>query len=263
MKSNYFSLWGLLILGLVIIVIVSFTPNSFCIGSYELKKAPIKSTLTMKDSIPNNTPNNTVEDEVLATSVLKPVETDSLPKSILIFGDSMAYNLALRLAYYAKQNGHTLHSINWDSSTTKHWADSDTLSYFLKKYNVDYVFIVLGSNESYAKKPEVRLPYVKKILEAIGDRPYVWIGPPDLKFQSTYNTMLSNACKTGSFFKTAGMTLKRRNDNIHPTKEASALWMDSIARWMPKSSHPILMDFPSDSIKKANANIISLRTRKK
>ncbi len=263
MKSNYFSLWLLLALGLIIIVGISFVPHEVSVGTYALKKAPIRSTLTQKSIEEDSVPVLAEMDTSVATTP-KTVETDSLPKSLFIFGDSMSYNLALRLAAYAAQNGHTIHSINWDSSTTKKWADSDTLDYFFKKYNVDFVFIALGSNEMYTKNADPMKGNVKRLLATIGDRPYIWIGPPDLKGNTgKFEEMLAATCRPGSFFKSSGLTMDRRSDHIHPTKEASAYWMDTIARWMPKSSHPILMNTPSDSIKKVNANMIAWSAKKK
>lgn len=258
MKSHYTGLWLIVALALIIFLIVAFS-NDLSIGSWTIKKAPFRDNLLaeeLADSIKADSLSSELPSE-------KQVTTDSVPKSIFIFGDSMTFNLALRLAQYAKQNGHTIHSVNWDSSNTKIWADCDTLEFYLRKYNVDYVFISLGSNELYFKNPEQRLPYVKRILEMIDTIPYVWIGPPNWQKDSGINDMLARACKPGSFFRTDGMELKRKRDHIHPTREASALWVDSIARWMPKSAHPILMDTPSDSIGKSNPNIIFLKALNK
>lgn len=265
MKSNYSGLWLLLASALIIIVGLAFVSDNLTLGAYTLKKAPIKATLfpeyeMVVDSLGDKV---NLEDVLQAEVVLKPVETDSVPKSILLFGDSMTYNLALRLAQYAAQNGHTMHAVNWDSSNTKIWADCDTLLHYIKAYNADFVFISLGSNELYFKKPEARLPYVKRILEMIGDRPYVWIGPPNWKEDSGINDMLQATCAPGAFFRSAGMTFKRKKDKIHPTREASALWIDSIMRWMPKSRHPILADYPADSLKKVKTNVIFLKARNK
>lgn len=265
MKSNYSGLWLLLTTALIIIVCIAFLPNGISIGSYTVKKAPIRATLLperneLADSIAEAADSIA---EIEALIAAKPVVTDSVPKSILLFGDSMTFNLALRLSKYAAQNGHTLHAINWDSSNTKIWADTDTLLHYIKEYNADFIFISLGSNELYFKQPQQRLPYVKRILEMIGDTPYVWIGPPNWKEDSGINDMLQAACAPGSFFRSAGMEFKRKKDKIHPTKEASALWIDSIMRWMPKSRHPILADFPSDSLGKVNTNIIFLKARNK
>ena len=262
MKSNYFGLWLLLVLALVVVVGVAFLPDDLSIGAYTIKRAPIKDALladntVLTDSFVEETDSVEIRETEL---VSQPVVTDSVPKSILLFGDSMTYNLALRLASYAAQNGHKMHAVNWDSSNTKIWADTDTLLYYIKKYNADFIFVSLGSNELYFKKPEMRLPYVKRILEMIGETPYVWIGPPNWREDSGINDMLQAACAPGSFFRSAGMEFKRKKDKIHPTREASALWIDSIMRWMPKSRHPILSDCPSDSISKnVKTNVIFLK----
>ena len=156
-----------------------------------------------------------------------------------------------------------MHWVNWDSSNTKIWADCDTLRHFIREFDVDYVFISLGSNELYFKNPESRLPYIKRVLEMIDTIPYVWIGPPNWQKDSGINDLLERTCRSGSFFRTDGMELARKKDHIHPTRAASALWVDSIMRWMPKSAHPILADFPSDSIGRANANVTFLKALNK
>ena len=267
MRSTYLSLWLLLLVGFVILVAVSLIPQDICIGAHALKKAPVKSVLLGdKDSVGGVSGylDSVDSDNENLNTEPTGIETDSVPKSILIFGDSMSYNLALRLAAYAVQNGHTIHSINWDGSTTKKWAESDTLKYFLKRYDVDFVVVALGSNEAYTRNTDAQKQNVERLLDAIGDRPYVWIGPPELKGSTgKFEEMLASTCRPRTFFKSTGIPLKRRGDNIHPTKEASALWMDSVARWMPKSGYPILMDLPSDTIRKVNANVISWSNKKK
>lgn len=265
MKSNYSGLWLLLALALAIIVGLAFLPDDLTLGSYTLKKAPVRAVLfPEKESVADSLA--AVADSVAsleAEIAAKPVETDSVPKSILLFGDSMTFNLALRLSQYAAQNGHTMHAVNWDSSNTKIWADNDTLLHFMKLYDADFIFISLGSNELYFKKPEARLPYVKRILEMIGDRPYIWIGPPNWQEDSGINDMLQATCAPGAFFRSAGMEFKRKKDKIHPTRESSALWIDSIMRWMPKSRHPILAEYPADSLGKVKTNVIFLKARNK
>lgn len=257
-RKTFVSLWLLLAIAFAIVCVAAFS-DDISLGRHKLKKAPIAdlfkeheqeldSLLSLPDTV------TFASDSIL---------TDSLPQSIFIFGDSMTFNLALRLAQYAKQNGHTIHSVNWDSSNTKIWAESDTLNYFMKKFKPTQVFIALGSNELYVSKPETRLPYIKKILEKIDSVPYVWIGPPNWKEDKGINDLLAKICKPGTFFKSAGMEFKRKSDNIHPTRASSALWIDSIMRWIPSSSHPFLADTPSDSIGKVNPNIVFLKALNK
>ena len=257
-KKPYLGLWLLLATAFCIVCIVAFI-DDIKIGTYTVKKAPLADVLTAEAGANDST-------AVLPDSLVnlkESVETDSLPQVFLIFGDSMTYNLALRLAQYAKQNGHEIHSVNWDSSNTKIWADHDTLAYFINKYHPTQIFISLGSNELYLKQPDLRRPQVKKILEVIDTIPYIWIGPPNWTEDSGINDMIASECKPGSFFRSAGMEFKRKKDGIHPTRESSALWIDSVMRWLPKSAHPFRADIPSDTIGKANPGIIYLKALNK
>ncbi len=252
----------LLSLALIVILVVAFL-DDVKIGEWTVKKAPISDCL-LKDESNTFLAIEEMEDSVnLEKKQPEIIKTDSLPQSIFIFGDSMTFNLALRLAQYAKQNGHTIHSVNWDSSNTKIWAEHDTLAYYIDKYHPTQIFISLGSNELYYKDPTTRAPYVKKILEVIDTIPYIWIGPPNWKEDTGINDMLQQICKKRSFFRSEGMTFKRKKDNIHPTRESSALWIDSIMRWLPKSSHPFVANVPSDSIGRSNPNIVFLKALNK
>lgn len=262
MKSSYLALWLLLAGALAIFLTVSFS-DDISLGGYTLKKAPFAETL-FPDTVADGRDNFiAAEEKVPADTVPKVAELDTLPKTILLFGDSMTMNIALRLARYAKQNGHQMHAVNWDSSNTKIWAETDTLSYYIRTLKPDFIFISLGSNEVYFKDPFKRQPNVKRILATIGDVPYIWIGPPTWDNRTAINEMLEATCRPGTFFKSSGMEFKRKKDKIHPTREASALWVDSIMRWMPKSAHPILADFPSDSLGKVNSHIILLKALNK
>lgn len=253
MKSPYSGLWILLSLSLVIILLISFL-DDIVIGKWEVKKAPFADTLFKEKSQSDNTK---IEFDSINEKDEQEVKTDSTPQNILLIGDSMTLNLALRLSQYAQHNGHKFQAVNWDSSNTITWAKSDTLDNLIKRYHPTYVFISLGANELYLSKPEGHRKYVETIIEKIGKIPYVWIGPPNWKEDNGLNDMIEDACSKGNFFRSAGMEFERKKDKVHPTRSASALWIDSIARWMPKSSHPIVLSFPPDSIK-ANRNSVTL-----
>lgn len=252
----------LLSLALIVILVVAFV-DDIKIGEWTVKKAPVSDYLLKEESGTLISLEESADSINTEDSQPEIIKTDSLPQSLFIFGDSMTFNLALRLAQYAKQNGHTIHSVNWDSSNTKIWAEHDTLAYYIEKYRPTQIFISLGSNELYYKDPETRAPYVKKILEIIDTIPYVWIGPPNWKEDTGINDMLQRICKKRSFFRSEGMQFKRKKDNIHPTRESSAMWVDSIMRWLPESSHPFMADMPSDSIGKSNPNIVFLKALNK
>lgn len=261
-KNSYVGLWLLISVALIIIVALSFIQD-ITFFDHTFKKAPIADHL-LKTELENDSVFDAVDPDSVARALeKKPVETDSTPQSIMIIGDSMTFNLALRIAQYARQNGHTINSVNWDSSNTKIWAEHDTLQHYINKFHPTFIFISLGSNELYFRNPESRRPYVEKILSVIDTIPYIWIGPPNWKEDTGINDMLASVCRPGSFFKSEGIQLARKKDKIHPTREASAIWVDSIMRWMPKSSHPILAEVPADSIKKSNPHIVFLKALNK
>lgn len=262
MKSSYTGLWLLLAVALAVVLVVAFA-DDITLGSWTVRKAPVREALLTDKNIPPPLTGQALIDSLEAEAAKVEVKTDSTPQSILLIGDSMTLNLAIRLAKYAIVNGHQFHAVNWDSSNTKIWAESDTLDYFIRKFNATYIFISLGSNELYLTKPDTHRKYVDKILQRIGDRPYVWIGPPNWKEDAGINDMIQAACAPGAFFRSAGMTFERKRDKIHPTREASALWIDSVARWMPHSAHPILMNIPPDTIGKVNAGVTFLKALNK
>ena len=214
MKSRYLGLWLLLASALVIFLVISFA-DDVSIGWYTLRKAPFREILLKDEEAESR--KAAEADSLLAVKREEQermkTATDTTPQSILLIGDSMTLNLALRLAQYAKANGHSFHAVNWDSSGTVKWAKSRHLAEYVEEYGATYVFISLGSNELYLKNPSTHRQYVDSKMA------------------------------------------QRKKDGVHPTREASSLWIDSIARWMPKSSHPILMNTPSDSIGKVNANV--------
>lgn len=262
-RNEYLGLWILLTGVLAIVIAISFMEEVKLLN-HTFKQATFARCLTDRHiSDPDMEVQSADSLDIAEAEAPKEVTVDSLPQSIFIFGDSMTFNLALRLAQYAKQNGHVINSVNWDSSNTKIWAESDTLNYYIRKYRPTQIFITLGSNEIYFKNPEVRVPYVRRILEMIDTIPYVWIGPPNWKKDTGINDMLQRECRPGTFFRSEGMEFKRKADHIHPTRQSSALWVDSIMRWLPKSAHPFVAEVPSDSIGKCNPHIVFLKALNK
>lgn len=253
----------ILTLALVTFLTYSFIDTDFKIGSWHPQKAPFKEKLTAEGGTRNSTGGGNALQLDIEQSSREPQKVDSMPKSILLIGDSMTLNLAYRLSKYAKHNGHEFHAVNWDSSNTRIWGASDTLSHFIKEFKADFVFVSLGSNELYLKNPDSRREDVRRILRQIDALPYIWIGPPNWKEDFGINDMIASECRPGSFFRSAGMEFKRKKDHIHPTRDASALWIDSIMRWIPKSAHPILCETPPDSLGKVNPHVEFLKALNK
>lgn len=258
-RNAYIGLWSVLACALILFLAWSLTDNEITILGWSPKKAPFAQTLFG---------HNEEEDSIAIKEAMERAEaekniikTDSTSQSIFIFGDSMTMHLAERLAAYGKQNGHTVNAVNWDSSNTKTWAGCDTIQYFINKFKPTMVFIALGANEVYLKKPEIRLPEIRKIIDKIGDVPFVWIGPPSLKEDGGLNDLLEKTLGKRNFFRSCGLEMERKRDHVHPTRAASALWIDSVMRWLPNSCHPFIATTPSDTIGKATPNIVFLKAK--
>ncbi|MBQ4292937.1 MAG: SGNH/GDSL hydrolase family protein [Muribaculaceae bacterium] len=175
-------------------------------------------------------------------------------KVILFIGDSMLEGLSPRLAAYAKENGHSLYSVIWYSSTSEIWGETTKVREFINKYRPDFLFICLGANELFVRDIENRRDkYVKNMISQIGSTPYLWIGPPNWKPDTGINRLIAKNTKEGCYFKSDGMHFDRAKDGAHPTRSSAIIWMDSIVRWMPAHSpYSLKLDKPSVNTAKAN-----------
>lgn len=248
MKRGYISLWLLLLVAFGLVAAVSYF-DEIKIGNHTLKKASFYEELTQQPTwmIDTIATADTIAVDTITPSKF-PVPTDTTSKTILFFGDSMLEGLSPRLAAYCNENGHTLYTVIWYSSTTQVWGDCDTLSTFIHRFKPDYIIACLGANELFvrdiAKKREKPLAH---LLGEIGDRPLLWIGPPNWKEDTGINDFLKNNLDEGQFFLSNGMTFKRKSDGAHPTAESAAEWMDSVIRWMPQNcAHPIRLSPPAE-----------------
>lgn len=265
MKSKYTGLWLILGISLLLVTVIAFMDDMEFFG-IKIKKAPLAENLTGSYKTTQEVMQEEREVRMAAEQKNKPQhnEVDTMPQVFLVFGDSMTQNIAIRLAAYARQNGHEIHTVNWDSSGTRIWSQSDTLTHFINKYHPTFIFVSLGGNESGYTKPDVLKPNVEKIIDKIGNIPFVWIGPPSLKNGTSdkYSDMLGATLPSGTFFRSDGLELERRGDKIHPTVKAAAYQVDELARWIKTSAHPIRMELPADSVadtKIKDTNIVYLK----
>jgi hypothetical protein len=242
------------------VVLVLSAMKSVKILGYELHTTDMYATLTDAPLSSELPPVDTCSVQEVAVDVKPefPAELDTMSKSILLVGDSMLEGLSPRLASYAKQNGHQLNTVIWYSSTSEVWGGCDTLSYFIREFNPDYIFVCLGANELFVKNViSRRAKYVEQIKSQIGDIPYLWIGPPNWKPDTGINNLLESKLPEGCFFKSDGMSFERSSDGAHPTRASAARWLDSVIRWMPLyASHPIKMEPPTGRFEKPDRLIL-------
>lgn len=252
-RHPYISLWFILALSLAVIAGISLYEGPIRIGSYTIKKAPFRDSL-LADNKSKNGSNSLqiITDDMTQADGSETAEVDQSPQTFLIFGDSMTPNLARRLADYAGHNGHnSVHSVNWDSSTSITWAESDKIEHFIAQYQPTFIIVCLGSNESFLRNPADRVNIIKQIISKFNGLPFIWIGPPKFGEQDAYNEMLTEMLTDKHYFRSDGLELQRGKDNIHPVQSGSNKWMDAVMAWIPRSAHPFKAEFPAADVVRA------------
>lgn len=240
MKRDYLALWAVLAVAFALFLGVSALGEDVKVWGVTLKRSKLAAELTRQASL--SEPAEAAGPVAFADSAAK-AEPDTMPKTVLIVGDSMLDGLSPRLAAYCEASGHTLYTVIWYGSTTKEWGgEKRRLESYMRQYNPDYVFLSIGSNELFV--PDIierRRDFVREIKAQLGSTPYLWIGPPNWKKDTGINDLLCQELPRGRFFVSDGMRLDRKKDGSHPTPESAILWMDSIVRWMPDNAASQLM----------------------
>ncbi len=190
-------------------------------------------------------------DEEAEDSIAEPDSTikepvDTARQRVLLFGDSMSEDLALRLADYTNKNGHGLTCVTWVSSSTRNWSETDTLDHYIQTVQPTHVFVCLGSNELYTADMKACERRIRTILGKIGGIPTTWIGPPNWCEDKGYNKLLLQVMGSGRYFPSYKLTFDRLADGRHPTRASSTMWMDKIVEWMNsgQASHPFRLEMP-------------------
>lgn len=252
-RVAYLSLIAVLILGLVALAVYSYVydgPSGRCSSS----------GMRISGSVGEDSPviYGPEEDGSMLAGLDDSVRTDTVGKHILLFGDSMVEGLSLPLGRYAAQNGHTLTSVVWYSSSSRTWSLTDTLEYFIRKYSPDFIMVSLGGNELNVRDMDERRIYVRDIVARIGSIPFVWIGPPNWRPDTGINDVISENTGDARFFLSRDILLERSDDGRHPSRAGATVWADTIASWiMYTSLYRIRMDRPADGVK-SNGRVVVL-----
>jgi len=194
-------------------------------------------------------------------------KVDSTPQRILLFGDSMVEGLATPFASYAAANGDEYKSVCWYSSTSIHWAKTDTLKHFINEFKPTYILVCLGGNELFVRDVDKREENVKKILSVIGNIPYVWIGTPNWKKDTGIGEVhrrlvgMNRYYESDKLFERNKGILKRGKDGAHPTFASAAIWMDSVAVFIRslQNKRPIVFDKYQEKVKPTQKHLVLLQ----
>lgn len=251
----YFKLIGILLIPLIVITAYSFT-EEFTIGDddFVLQQAKIASHFS---KLTSHNADTLLTDSTLL-SVRDTVVVDTASHRILLFGDSMVEGLSKRMRSYAAENGHESMNVIWYSSSTKIWAQCDTLSHFIRQFEPTYVMLCLGGNELFVRDLDKRDQWIQTIINKIGDRPFIWIGPPNWKEDTGINELIRKNVGAGRYYPSKRLTYKRKADGAHPVQESSNQWMDSVAVWVADSAaYRIRMAPPQSTAQKGKTIILS------
>jgi hypothetical protein len=234
------------------LLVISFLPINI---SYSVKKNELKSYFSEINrdkekellASQNKRKRKKKTSPKLETSQVNPVKLDTSAQRILIFGDSMLDGLGPRLDEYCEENGHKLCAVIWYSSNTNWYANTDTIPYYIKKFKPTYIILAIGSGDIQVWNcAEARKPQVEKILEQVGDIPYIWVGPPNWKEDTGINKLIETSVDEGSFFLSKNLKFDRQKDGVHPTVKSASNWMDTICTFIMKESiHPIKLNVPT------------------
>ena len=260
--KEYVRLILILLIPLLLVSIYSISGHYIAFNGWKIGKVRIWEQMRDKlsrdknalSSLQNSSPASENEPPALDSLISRQdsisqqsAELDTCGKRILFFGDSMIEGLAMRFADYADENGHQLYSVCWYGSSTLGWASNlDTLQSFLNWSQADYVVVSLGGNELRVKDLEARSQNIRKIQNALKDRPTVWIAPPSWIKNPTITGVIRETVGEKRYFDSTRLKFNRGSDNMHPTFGSASRWMDSIAVWLssPQTAHPIRMNPP-------------------
>ena len=237
----YAKLIGILVIPLLFILSYSISDKEISIGNFTLEKSEIGKQILPAENIPDIP----IITDTITSTPQDTLTTDTTSQRILFFGDSMLEGLSKRMRQYAYLNGHELLNVIWYSSSTRLWARTDTLSYYLEQFQPTYIILCLGANELFVRDLDKRSKYIQSIIKKIDNKPYIWIGPPKWKEDTGINRMIYEQTGEGRFFPSFNLSFERSSDGAHPTLASASQWMDSIASWIVhESKYPIRLDKP-------------------
>jgi lysophospholipase L1-like esterase len=249
----------------VLLAAYSLYPTEIKIAEVKIKKSEFKETLLAsaeeaslkKDSVASKKTAKMLGKQLAdSAKVFAPKDSaiaeerkalDTTRQSFLFIGDSMLEGLRQRLNDYCKENGHTMNTVIWYSSSSLWYGNCDTISYFIKKHKPTYVLICLGANELFIRNiKKDRANLVAHIVQQVGNLPYVWIGPPNWKADTGINDLIVEYAGKNHYFESKKLKFARSKDGAHPTLGSARIWMDSVAAYIEKESCcPIRLKKPS------------------
>lgn len=245
--ANYFRYLILMTGALVLFSVYSLIPGNIEIFGIKLKK------IVWRD--PSNKPKAQLAYPRITTVNNK---VDSSAQRFLLIGDSMNEFLRIRMQDYCRNNGHTMNTVIWYSSSTLWYGQCDTIAHFIRKFKPTYVVLTIGSNELFIKDIiKERDAFAQHVIDQIDTLPYIWVGPPNWKDDTGINDLIISKAGRSRYFESKKLSFKRGKDGAHPVRESAYAWMDSIAKFLQNdAAHRVLMNPPKTFENKVPPTVI-------
>jgi hypothetical protein len=159
-----------------------------------------------------------------------------VPASVILAGDSLAFQLGPVLRSVAKAHGVTIAVAARGGSSVRQWLIKKWMERALtKNLSAHTVLISLGVNATRVERPRL-LSDIQLLLAILNEPKYardgaaprpVWLLPPPLGVDTSY--LRDAVMATGVFCCFAPENTPLESDKIHPTLRGRYLWSRRIA----------------------------------
>jgi hypothetical protein len=141
------------------------------------------------------------------------------------FSQALKPKLQAIKARYEVKSEQSSYTVTWAAKMERLVADTQP----------DLVIINLGANEVANTDPKTHAPAVRRISQAIGGRPCVWVTAPSWrKDTGILNVIRANArpCRVFDSDLLVKERIARQSDKIHPTPDGGAVWAGAFWAWL-------------------------------
>lgn len=156
--------------------------------------------------------------------------------TVLHIGDSFAGALGIALNEQFKRHGVRGVLRYKTASFIPTWAFQENVPLMMLRYQPDLVLISLGANELEIIDPPSRAPVIRRLVQALGGRPCVWIAPPLWAGETGLLKVIREHAAPCRYMDSTALVpnLPRAKDQIHPSMDAREPWAKVVVEWLAR-----------------------------